>query len=202
MTLDDALVSGIKRIYDEAPVRQGRRFWHYGKDLDRIRAENSSYLDRSEFIGCYHEDELIGFMKIVFVGKVARIMQILALSAHQDKRPMNALIAKAMEICHQKGVTYLVYSKFTFGKKKNDEMAEFKRRNGFTQIDFPRYYVPLTLRGRLAYALKLHRGLIDMLPSGALQMLARLRSRVLEVTMERRSAPNRGAFSQAAETVD
>jgi hypothetical protein len=191
-TLDADLVRGIKRVYDETPMRQGRRFWHYGKDVERIRAENSSYLDRSEFIGAWHEDELIGFMKIVFVGHVARIMQILAMSAHQDKRPMNAMLARAMEVCHQRGATYLVYSKFTFGKKKNDDMAEFKRRNGFVQIDFPRYFVPLTLRGRLAYALKLHRGLIDLLPAGALQMLAKVRTSVLGAVMQRpgtRGAP-------------
>ena len=44
----DDLVRGIKEIYDETPVRQGRRFWHYGKDLQVIKAENSTYLERSE----------------------------------------------------------------------------------------------------------------------------------------------------------
>ncbi len=35
--LDDGLVQGIKRLYDESPLRQGRRFWHYGKSLERVR---------------------------------------------------------------------------------------------------------------------------------------------------------------------
>ncbi|MDQ6623901.1 MAG: hypothetical protein M3Y86_10535, partial [Verrucomicrobiota bacterium] len=30
VAFDDALVHAIKTIYDETPLRQGRRFWHYG----------------------------------------------------------------------------------------------------------------------------------------------------------------------------
>ena len=29
---DDSLVRGIREIYNECPIRQGRPFWHYGKD--------------------------------------------------------------------------------------------------------------------------------------------------------------------------
>jgi len=35
---DDALVHGIKAIYDESPVRQGRSFWHYMKDVESARS--------------------------------------------------------------------------------------------------------------------------------------------------------------------
>ncbi|MCX7900295.1 MAG: hypothetical protein N2444_09485, partial [Methylocystis sp.] len=76
--LNDELVAGIKRIYDESPLRQGRRFWHYGKELEAIRRENATYIERSEFLGAYFQDELIGFIKYVFVGDSARIMQILS----------------------------------------------------------------------------------------------------------------------------
>lgn len=187
---DDALVRGIKQIYDETPVRQGRRFWHFGKDVDTIRAENSSYLDRAEFIGAYFGDELIGFVKFVRVGSLAIVMQILAKAAHYDKRPMNALLAKAMEVCHAKGIAYLVYSKFTYGNK-TDDMTEFKRRNGFVQMDYPRYFVPLTLRGRIAVALKLHRGLLGLLPATAIHVLGRARARVFDMvsTIRRADAP-------------
>jgi hypothetical protein len=34
---DDQLVRGIKSIYDDVPFRQGKRFWHYGKDIDTIK---------------------------------------------------------------------------------------------------------------------------------------------------------------------
>jgi hypothetical protein len=179
--LNGDLVQGIKRLYDESAIRQGRRFWHYGKPLDRVREENSSYLGRSEFIGAYHAGELIGFMKFVYVGQVARIMQILASKAHQDKRPMNAMLAKAMEVCHGKGMKYLVYSKFSFGNKKPDDMAEFKRRNGFVQLDFPQYFVPLTLRGRLGFALRLHRGALGVLPPVLIEAISRFRRGLLGV---------------------
>src|SRR3981189_137424 len=62
---DDALVHGIREIYNEAPIRQGRRFPHYGKDLDTVRREEETYLDCSTFIGAYLGEKLIGFIKLV-----------------------------------------------------------------------------------------------------------------------------------------
>jgi hypothetical protein len=190
VALDDNLVRGIKEIYDETPIRQGRRFWHFGKDLETIRSENSTFLDRAEFIAARCDGELIGFVKFVRVGNTAIVMQILSKAAHYDKRPMNALIAKAMEVCHAKGIAYLVYSKFTYGNKI-DDMTEFKRRNGFVQMDYPRYFVPLTLKGQIAVALKLHRGLLGLLPATVIQMFGRARSRVFDMmsTVRRADAP-------------
>jgi hypothetical protein len=173
---DDELVKGIKAIYDESRFRQGRRFWHFGKDLEAVKKENSTYLERSEFIGAYYKNELIGFMKFVDVNGAAKIMQILSKSAHYDKRPMNALIAKAVEVCHQKGISHLVYSQFIFGNKKESQLMEFKRRNGFEQMVFPRYYVPLTLKGKIAVKMNLHRGLLGVLPSRVINLLLGLRS--------------------------
>jgi len=114
-TLDDEFVAGVKAIYDETPIRQGREFWHYGKDIDTIKQENGTYLDRGELLGAYYCDQLVGFIKFVYVGNAARIMQILCLNSHQDKRPIFALLSKAVEICHQKGFKYFVYGKFTYG---------------------------------------------------------------------------------------
>jgi hypothetical protein len=203
---DQALVQGIKKLYDESPIRQGRRFWHYGKDIDTVKADNSSYLDRSEFIGAYHEGELIGFVKLVYVGKVAVIMQILAMSHHQDKRPMNAMIAKAMEVCHRRGISYLVYSKFRFGNKKHDDMSEFKKRNGFIEMTYPKYFVPLTLKGRIAFALKLHQGLLGLLPSSVIQTLSSVRAKVLSSLEARgrsdeRSDPPSAASAKTGQTM-
>jgi hypothetical protein len=178
VTLNEHLALGIKRIYDEAPFRQGRRFWHYGKDAATVLRENSSYLERSEFVATYFDEELIGFMKMVYVGPIARIMQILSCSAHYDKRPMNALLAKGVEICGQRGITHLVYSKFQYGNRSNPQLEEFKTRNGFERLDFPRYYVPLTLRGRAALACRLHRGALEILPSGMISAAVRLRDSI------------------------
>ena len=186
----DDLVRGIKSLYDETPLRQGRRFWHYGKPVDTVRAENSSYLNRSEFIAAYHEGTLIGFMKFVYAGNLAVIMQILASPAHQDKRPMNAMIAKAMEACHREGASHLVYGKFRYGNKGEDAVTEFKRRNGFVEARFPRYFVPLTARGRVALALRLHRGPLGLLPAGAIEMLLKARAAALRPLTRLRNVPS------------
>jgi hypothetical protein len=180
---DDEFVRGIKEIYDETPVRQGMRFWHFGKDLEQVRMENGTYLERSEFIGAYCGRELIGFMKFVYADRTARIMQILSKTSQYDKRPMNALIAKAVEVCNQKGMAYLVYSKFTFGNKAVSQLTQFKHRNGFEKVLFPRYYVPLTWKGRLALKLRLHRGLLGILPPRLITVLWQLRASLLKVGM-------------------
>jgi hypothetical protein len=174
--LNDALVAGIKELYDETPVRQGRPFWHYGKSPEVVRKENATYLDRSEFLGAYCGEELIGFMKIVHVGRVARMMQILAKAQHYDKRPMNALIAKAVEICEQRRCTYLTYGNYTYGNKRKDSVIDFKKRNGFEEIRFPRYFIPLTAWGRLARKTGLHLGIRGILPAGVIYFLLAMRS--------------------------
>lgn len=175
---NDALVKGIKAIFDESPLRQGMRFWHFGKDHETIKSEQGKHANRSEFLGAYYGDELVGFLKYTYVGRFAKIMQILSLSSHYDKRPMNALIAKAVEVCHEKGMVGLIYSKLTFGNKRSSALAEFKRRNGFEPILYPRYYVPLTLKGRIAILLKLHRGMLGLLPPWLIAFLLRWRSRL------------------------
>jgi hypothetical protein len=174
--LDDALIRGIKSIYDEMPVRQGKKFWHYGKDLETIKRENSTFAGRSEFIGAFHGTELIGFMKFVYVDGVANMMQILSKAAHYDKKPMNALIAKAVEVCSQQRASYLVYSKFTYGNKEKSQLSEFKRRNGFVQMDYPRYFVPLTWLGESWVRFRLHRGLLGLLPAGVIDVMWRVRA--------------------------
>jgi hypothetical protein len=179
VNLDDHLISGIKEIYDETPFRQGKRFWHYGKNLTTIKNENGSYLKRSEFIGAYYGDELIGFMKFVYVDQVAHIMQILSKASHYDKRPMNALITKAVEVCQKRGISYLVYGKFTYGNKDKSQLSEFKRRNGFVRIDFPRYFIPLTMKGRVFLGLRLQRGVFGILPSNLIDVICRARAGLL-----------------------
>ena len=68
---DDELARGIHKICNETPVRQGRPFWHYGKDFETVKREHATYLERSEFIGAYFENELIGFIKMVYVDRLA-----------------------------------------------------------------------------------------------------------------------------------
>jgi hypothetical protein len=161
---DETLVNGISAIYNEMPVRQGRKFLHYQKDIPTVRRENETYLDRATIIGAFLNDELVGFLKMVYVGRHAKVMQILAFARHRDKAVTNALLSKAVEICCSKNLTHLVYANYAYGNKGEDSLSDFKRGNAFVRIDIPKYYVPLTLKGRAALALKLHRSPADLLP--------------------------------------
>jgi hypothetical protein len=173
---DEDLVNGVFRIYNHTAVKDGRLFWHFGKSFETIKRELATYLDRSEFIGAYWNEELIGFIKMVYVDRVATLMHIISMNEHHDKRPMNALIAKAAELCEQKGISQLIYGKFIYGNKRRSSLVEFKRRNGFEQVNFPRYYVPLTLRGEVFVRLRLYRDLNALIPEPILQPLLSLRA--------------------------
>jgi hypothetical protein len=175
---DDAFVQGICNINNETPVRQGRSFWHYGKDFEEVKAENGTYPDRNIFLGAYYQDELIGFVRMVRVGKVAEIINILSQMRHYDKRPANALMAKAVEVCEEEGLAQLVYCNYVY-RDPNSSLTEFKRRNRFEQVLVPRYYIPLTLKGRIAIALKLHHGFKALIPLPVLRRLAAIRVKVL-----------------------
>jgi hypothetical protein len=181
VAFDDELVRGIVEIYNETSVRQGRHFWHYGKSFGAVKEETATYLDRSEFIGAYHDDELIGFIKLVYVDQYASIIHILSKSAHSEKRPTNALIAKAVEICAEKGLSYLLYCKYVYDGNEKSPLTEFKRRNGFEKMCYARYYIPLTTTGRCVLALKLHHGLINIVPKSLLAVLLRIRRKYFAI---------------------
>jgi hypothetical protein len=177
VSFDDDFVRGIQGIYDETPIRQGHPFWHYKKDFDSVKLANSTYLEKSDFLGAFWHDELIGFLKIVYVDHLARLMQILSKDAHRDKRPTNALIAKAVELCDSKGCSHLTYGKYRYAQGA-DKLTAFKHRNGFEEILVPKYYIPLTTKGRLVLYLGLHRGAKALVPVSVLRMLRRFRSSI------------------------
>jgi len=171
----DTLIEGIVAIYDESSLRQGRPFWHYKKGFSAVKQLSRTYLDRSIFIGAYVDNELVGFMKIVKVGIVAHTFHVISMMKHFAKRPTNALIAKAVEICAEKGIPHLVYGNFIYRDPKSS-LAEFKRRNGFREVLVPRYYVPTTRKGEVALRLGLHRGAGLILPSNIWRALANIRT--------------------------
>jgi hypothetical protein len=163
---DDDLVRGIWEIYNETPVRQGRAFHHYGKDIEAVRRLSATYLDSSIFIGAYCEQKLIGFIKLTMDDERvhAGMMHIVSMISHRDKAPTNALVAQAVRSCADRGITNLVYSNFGYGNKVRSSLSDFKERNGFQRVDLPRYYVPLTAMGRIALRLGLHRRFIERVP--------------------------------------
>ena len=174
--LDDDLVHQICGVNNASAVRQNKEFVHYGKTFDQVKYDQSTYLDRSDFLCAYSGDELIGFLKIVYNGAIASIVQLLTKHSHSDSRPANALLSKAIELCETKGALYLTYGKYNYGNKTASSLLDFKRRNGFEEFLMPRYYVPLTPWGAVCMRLRAHHGLIGMLPKPLISVSLRVRS--------------------------
>ena len=163
---NDNLIRGIMSIQNENPIRQGRRFYHYGKTFDQVKRDHGSYLDSCDFICAYREQELLGFLKLIYRGDVASIMQINSKMEHQHLRPTNALLEKAVEVCSSRGILYLIYGEFNYWNKRESTLRDFKLRNGFEEMLVPTYYVPLTLWGSVCVRTRLYRGLFGVLPTG------------------------------------
>jgi hypothetical protein len=182
----DEFVRGIQAIYNETRIRQGKPFWHFGKDFATVKRESATYLERSEFLGAYLNDELIGFLKITYVDRVAMIIHILSKAAHRGKRPTNALIAKAVEVCGCKGMSFLIYGNYDYAGGRNSSLTEFKRRNGFEEMRFPRYFCPLTAKGKLAVAMGLLEGVKGAIPPPVTSLMKRLRAEFYSRREQRR----------------
>lgn len=175
-TFDDNLVRGLVELNNDNPVRQGERNIQYGKTFDQVKKDYSSFLDRSDLICAYFGDELIGFLKLVYRGGIASILNFLPKTSHADKRPANALIAKAVELCAAKNISYVTYGMFNYGNKRDSSLREFKVRNGFEEILVPRYYIPLTIWGNISMKAKLHLGILGILPPRVITLGIKLRS--------------------------
>jgi len=175
---DNTLARGIWEIYNECPVRQERRFPHYGKSLEIVRNMSATYLDSSFFIGAYVDDKLIGFIKLTVddTGTQAGMMHILSMIQHRDKATAYALVAQAVRSCVERDIPYLVEGRFAYGKKTQSGLSTFKERSGFERVDIPRYFVPLTRWGLFALSIKLHQRLFERLPEPLAAKLRELRS--------------------------
>jgi hypothetical protein len=171
-SFDDRFVQGMTSIFNETPIRQGRRFLHYGKDFKTIKRQFSRYLFREEILGAYLGEELVGFVMLANAGKYAILGQIISKIARRDLAPTNALLAKAVERCAENKIPYLAYAYWL-----DDGLGEFKRNNGFQKFDLPRYFVPLTGIGTLALELGLHRGWKEAVPKQISDPLKKLRRR-------------------------
>ena len=174
---DDDLVRYIVELTKDSPIRQGKRFVHYGKTFEQVRKDQSTFLGRCDFICAYSDKELIGMAKIIYSGEIASILQFLPKVGQEDKRPANALIAKMAEVCEARGISHIIYGLYNYGNKRNSSLLEFKIRNGFEEFLVPRFYVPLTVRGSLSFKLNLHRGILGVLPNSLITMALSLREK-------------------------
>lgn len=174
---NDAFIHAQLEIYNESPIRQNKPDKHYGMTFERAKNQNLTFLDRAIFLGAFHRDELIGFLKIVDAKRFYRTMGIIGKIAHRDKAPMNLLVARAVEICAQKGAPFLIYAQYDYGKLGGDTFQEFKKNLGFEYIILPRYFIPLNTWGKLMLKLNLHKRFVELLPFKLVRFLLSLRER-------------------------
>jgi hypothetical protein len=190
-TFDDDLVGQIVQLNNDSPLKQGSPFTHFGKPFELVKKDHCGFEERSDFICAWVGDELVGFLKLVYCGEVGAILQLTTKGSHYDKRPANALVTRAVELCEEKRLSFMTYGKYRYGNQENTSLMEFKSRNGFEEIMVPRYYVPLTLKGKMVMRLGLHRDLVGVLPRPVIALGRRARSKWHKLGLRLRPArPN------------
>jgi hypothetical protein len=177
--VNDALIDGIVKINNETPLRQGRRFWHYGRSAEDVGKVYSEFLGRSEILGAFHNNELIGILQLVYIGKTASISEFLCMYKHRDKKPSNALIAAAVELCAGKSLQYLIYGRYIYDNNADSTLTAFKQSNGFEEFFVPLYFIPLTIKGRIAIKLNIHLGFKRIVPERIKKTARRFRAWIL-----------------------
>jgi hypothetical protein len=156
---NDKLIEGIWKIYNETPIRQGRAFPHYGQSLQTVKAGILAGVNDT-YVVAYLQDEVIGFIHLVYGDRISIISQILSQQKHSDKAVNNALVAKAVEVCASKQCRWIMYGRMG----NHPSLDHFKENNGFAKLALTRYYIPITWKGRVAMQLRLHTELKDALP--------------------------------------
>jgi hypothetical protein len=157
---DAAFAEAVWKIYRETPIRQGRPFPHYNISMRYLRIALPAARESSTFIGAYYQNELIGFIQLTRGDQTAAIAQILSLQRHMDKSVNNALVAKAIQVCAETHVEWVLYGRMG----NHPSLDSFKENNCFENYPLTRFYVPLSRKGKLAMALGLHRDLKDTVP--------------------------------------
>lgn len=157
--IDDEFIRSALRIYNETPVRQGRKYTGFGLSKADLRIKFSN-MENSEILGAYFEKELIGLLWISYGDKVAAFRSFLSLLKCRDKYPNNALLAESVQRCCAKGYHFLTYGNMGY----LPSLDFFKSSHGFRIFPVPRYYVPLSTKGQLAIKLKVYRTIEHSLP--------------------------------------
>ena len=87
----------------------------------------------------------------------------------------NALVAKAVELCTDRGIPYLTYTNWRRGSQ-----ADFLMRHGFEKISVPRYWIALTKKGELALKLRFHHSFRSHLPKPVVGTFLDLRKSIYD----------------------
>ena len=174
--LDADVVEGIRSVNDDSSLRQGVKNAYYGLTPEETWKRYGEFNGRCNFVCAYSGDEMIGFLHLVYRDKIAAILNLTVKPSESDKRPANALIAKAVEICESQNMKHITYGLYNYGNKRDDSLREFKIRNGFQELPRPRYFVPISWWGSLCMRAKLHRGLVGILPGPVISAGVRVRA--------------------------
>jgi hypothetical protein len=169
---DDDFVNGISGIFNDSPIRLGKKFRHYNKSIEEVRKEVGTFIDRSIFLGAYWRGELVGYAKIVIEDEFADLLNLIIKLSHREKCITNGLLAKVVEVCCDRRIGYIAYGDFD-----SSTLGDFKRHNGFSRMDVPRYFVPLNFTGAVALRLGLHRPFAKWLPDWMLPPLKEFRKK-------------------------
>ena len=145
-------------------------------NAEEVINEFSPDLECSKFLVAYFNKEIIGFIKLLLHKDYAIASGTVYKTAHRNKSPLIAMLAKVVGICADEKIPYLTYGKYVYGKQGEDSLTQFKRYLGFRRIDVPRYYIPLSLRGKIGLKLGLHHSISEVLPGGVLRVLIRIRT--------------------------
>ena len=172
LEFNDECIRGIMGIYNESPLIQKKPNWHYGKDFETMKKMLGTFLDKSDFFGAFFNEEMIGFIKLVSGKGFADLMHIISKNAHRDKAPTNALVAKAVEMCAERKLSYLQY-----GIWSRRGLGVFKESHCFTCLEVPRYFVPLNFKGNLMLKFRLHHNFKEYVPGQWLDLAVGLRDR-------------------------
>ena len=172
---DEAFIKGMVEIFNETPVRQGRAFWHYRKDFETVKRQFSRFLFREDLIGAFHGDEMVGFVMLGNGGNFGLLGQFLSKLKHRDKAINNGLIAETVKVCEKRKLPYLVY-----GYWAGSSLGDFKHNSAFVEMKVPRYFVPLTAKGKLALQFRLHKGVKAAMPDKLKARLKQVRKFWLE----------------------
>lgn len=62
-------------------------------------------------------------------------------------------------------------------------LGDFKRHNGFQKKLVPRYYIPLSIKGKVALILGFHKGLTGTIPEKLKDKLVRLKAKFKAMSM-------------------
>jgi hypothetical protein len=155
----EELAEGIWKIYNETPIRQERAFPHYGTSLQSVKKDVFSPR-KCIFIGAFFQNNLVGFIQLLFGDSIAIISQILSLQEFWDKAVNNALLAKTVEFCSQNQIQWIMYGRMG----NHPSLDKFKQNNDFKKFSLTRYYVPVTRKGQTAMKLGLHNEVKDVFP--------------------------------------